>query len=141
MDKIFRFCLLIVMILALFTPVTGVGGERPQNGSQKDSGRNPFSDTDLIQKEAEKRIMGGITPPSRLPEGIPNLMLRGYIEGNGKKSAALLEIQGTDVYIVHEGDSLNLHSGLQNILLKVREIRNMNLILGVGVRGQEIIVR
>ena len=141
MKIVFRFCLLIVMISALFVPGAGLGGERQQNGSQKESGRNPFSDTELIYKEAEQKRMGSVSVTSKLPEGIPNLLLRGYIEGNNKRSAALLEIQGSGVYVVHEGDSFNLHSGPQNILLKVREIRNMNAIVGVGVRGQEIIVR
>lgn len=141
MKIIFRFCLLIVMISALSAPGTGLGGERQQNGSQKDSGRNPFSDTGLIYKEAEQQRMGSVSATSRLPEGVPNLLLRGYIEGEDRRSAALIEIQGAGVYVVHEGDSLNVHSGRQNIQLKVREIRNMNAIVGVGVRGQEIIVR
>lgn len=142
----------VLSIVILIWPLLTIGfGADPSNQGEKksdnqrvlkeDTGRNPFSDTELIYKEAEQQRMGSVSVTSKLPEGIPNLLLRGYIEGNNKKSAALIEIQGSGVYVVHEGDSLNLHSGQQNILLKVREIRNMNAIVGVGVRGQEIIVR
>lgn len=150
MKMIFRFCLLIVMTFVWLVPEEGSGGDRSipeeqkqrqHNGSQKESGRNPFSDTDLIQKQAEQRVMGMVTPSSRLPEGVPNLLLRGYIEGEDKRPAALLEVHGVGTYIVRDGDTLSLHAGQQNILLKIREVRNQSAIVTVGMRGQEIVVR
>lgn len=150
MKRKVRIYVLSIAILVWPFLTIGFGADPGNQGEKKsssqkifkeDTGRNPFSDTELIHREAEQKRMGPVSVTSKLPEGIPNLLLRGYIEGNNKKSAALLEIQGSGVYVIHEGDSLNLHSGQQNILLKVREIRNMNAIVGVGVRGQEIIVR
>lgn len=118
--------------------------EREERGpsSPEKSERNPFSETEVIQKKAGQRKSGGTAPlPPKLPEGMPTLALRGYIEGPEAVSAALLEVQGFGVYLIRPGDLLNLHSGQQNIILKIEEIGHLNAVVAVGSRGPVIVVR
>lgn len=117
--------------------------EREERGpsSPERSERNPFSETEVIQKKAGQRKSGTAPLPPKLPEGMPTLALRGYIEGPEAVSAALLEVQGFGVYLIRPGDLLNLHSGQQNIILRIEEIGHLNAVVAVGSRGPVIVVR
>ncbi|MCG3117793.1 MAG: hypothetical protein LLH30_19150 [Candidatus Manganitrophus sp. SA1] len=158
MNKVIHLYLFIGMISIGFSPAAVSGAASELNTDQLDqitleeergeaapsspekSERNPFSETEVIQKKAEQRKSNSPLPP-KLPEGMPNLALRGYIEGPDAVSAALLEVQGFGVYLIRPGDLLNLHSGQQNIVLKIEKIGYLNAVVAVGSRGPVIVVR
>lgn len=120
-------------------PEAGVSAGQPADGT----GRNPFSETDPIQKQGLRRRSATAPSPAaaKLPEGFPKLILKGYIEGSDGTTAALLEVQGAGLYVVREGGTFSLHAGQQNIPVRVREIRHLGAVILVGTQDVVVVVR
>jgi hypothetical protein len=159
MNKMIHLCLLIGIIVIGFSPIAAaemasVSSTAPldQTAPEEEkearapllperSERNPFSETEAIQKKVIQRKSNTAPLLPKLPEGMPTLALRGYIEGPDAVSAALLEVQGFGVYLIRPGDLLNLYSGQQSIVLRIEEIGQMNAVVAVGSRGPVLVVR
>lgn len=104
---------------------------------EEEVARNPFRLTEVIRQQG----IGTAGGSSHLPDRMPLLSLKGYIEGENGMTAAILEVQGMGAYPVRSGDTLSLSTGQQNIPLTVREIRNLQAVVSVGAQGTEILVR
>jgi hypothetical protein len=69
------------------------------------------------------------------------MRLRGLIRGNGKKLAALLDVENSGVHVVHEGDTVGLNELGQDSVLYIKKINRLNLVVEVGSLGQVLIVQ
>ncbi len=127
-------------------------------GGRADFGRDPFAITDRLRHVS---IQGGLAnafvPSSGGAGVIPAMKLRGLVRQAVKKSrnsaqngkntqkearvAALLEIEGSGVHVVREGDTVGLHEIGRNTVLKVVKVDSLSVIVEVGSLGQLIIVR
>lgn len=115
--------------------------------------REPFSNNMIRQKEnGEERVVipGAAESISKkiitkyVPQeggAFPEMTIKGYLEREGKK-AALLEVAGLGVFVVQEGDRLGLHK-MANVssVLHVLQINELNMVLGFGTSGKEIVVQ
>lgn len=101
--------------------------------------RNPFSTGGPVLKQGTRE-----TPPpapaARIPEGMPGLTLRGYIEGSDGTAAALLEAQGAGLFVVRKGMVLSLNTGKQTIFLRIQELRDLAAVVLIEGQGPGMVV-
>lgn len=111
-------------------------------------GRDPFAVTERLRRVSA----GGLqelqfVPSTAKQKKLPKMKLRGVIRGaegeDGQRSsvAALLDIKGSGVFVVREGDTIGLHDlGLDSVI-KVVKVDALSLVVETGTLGQVIIVR
>lgn len=92
--------------------------------------RSPFNPTALIEDHA---AWGGDATQSEngYARWKPNIIVRGFIEIEGKPAAALLEVNGEAVYFVKKGDQISVQQGTNTINLTVHEIRGSEVLVKI----------
>lgn len=97
---------------------------------------DPFQVSYLMQQKALARQGGPqFTPLHDAP--VPELTLKGVINGG----MALLEVQGSGVFLVREGDTISLSRQGRNTVLKIEKIDRLSLMVKVGTLEEIIVVR
>jgi len=114
-------------------------GVRP-SPSKFDSDRDPFATSPLIERKGTQPG-GPDFRPLAANLKTPELKLRGIVSGAGGDRVALLDIFGSDVYLVREGDTISLHGSGRNTVIKVQEVSYLSLTVAVGTLGEVLIVR
>lgn len=111
-------------------------------------GRDPFAVTPRLTRVST----GGLqqlqfVPSSAKPRKLPKMKLRGLMHAGvgkdaaAKKVAALLEIQGSGVFVVRAGDTIGLHEIGLDTVLKIVKVDTRSVVVETGSLGQVIIVR
>ena len=126
----------------------GPPGDRMSPGSlvrdtaRPDPERDPFATTPLMEQTATRGQKSGpdFTP---LPAAstTPHLKLRGIVSGGDGARLALLDVSGSGVYLVREGDTISLHGSERNTVIKVEEMNHLTLTVSVGTLGEIVVVR
>ncbi len=108
------------------------------------SGRNPFSTTGRMTSQP---ATGGYAnrygldfTPSEQPGGVPKMHLRGLLRGDKGKSVALLEIEGSGVHMVSEGDFVSLQDLGIDKALQIKKIGRLHVVVEAGSPGLNIMV-
>lgn len=115
-------------------PVTPAGGYAAL--------RDPFAVTSLMLQEQQTHGDAlRFTPLSAAGGAAPQLTLRGVINGKNGARLALLDVAGSGVYLVREGDSISLHRATGNTVIKVKEVSHLSLLVEIGTLGEVIVVR
>ncbi len=98
---------------------------------------DPFQISSFMQQKAQARNLGGpqFTPLQNAQT--PELALKGIVNGG----LALLEVQGSGVYLVREGDTLSLNRQGQNTVMKIEKIDRLSLMVKMGTLEEIIVVR
>lgn len=109
--------------------------------------RDPFSATSkLVNKRIRPAAITrtgsdiGFEPQNR-PVGIPKMSLKGHLQSKDGDVVALLEIEGSGIHIVREGDTVGLHNLGQDTVIRIRKISRLHLVIESGSLGKLIIVR
>jgi len=98
---------------------------------------DPFRVSYYMQLKALQQAQGGPQlMPSQNPQ-IPSLFLRGIVSGGW----ALLEIQGSGVFLVREGDTVSLTRQGQNTVMKIEKVDRLSLLVRTGSLQEMIVVR
>lgn len=72
---------------------------------------------------------------------LPQFFFKGFIENKGER-AALLEVENLGVFVVMRGDRVGLQKGIGfSSVLNVIDVNELNITLGTGVPGEEIVVQ
>ena len=111
------------------------------SGEQK---RNPFSATTKLMRQTDgpaATSSGPVFEPQGQSGTMPKMRLRGRIQGANGGVVALLEIGGSNVYIVREGDTVGLHEFGLNAVIRIKQISKLDVVIESGSLGQLIIVR
>ncbi|MBV1883673.1 MAG: hypothetical protein KUG82_18685 [Pseudomonadales bacterium] len=106
--------------------------------------RDPFSVTPKISEYATvgSRASARFTPLGEGGFTTPTLILRGIINRPGEdEPLALLDVQGSGVFMVRAGDTISLHNSGASTVLKINEIGRLSLMVEVGTLGETIVVR
>jgi len=107
-------------------------------------GRDPFALTNKQMAHAEKPPSFGASgsdwTPMELSGKMPKMRLRGHIKEAGGKIAALLEIDGSGVYIVREKDTVGLQELGFDSALRIKKITRLHVLVEAGSLGRTIIV-
>jgi hypothetical protein len=106
--------------------------------------RNPFAVTDKLTRQIERPATptssGPVFTPQEQSGAIPKMRLRGHLQGADGEVVALLEIEGGDVHIVREGDTVGLHGFGFDSVIRVKKINRLHVVIESGSLGQLIIV-
>ena len=71
---------------------------------------------------------------------LPTMQFRGFLKSNGDK-AGLLEISEQGTFVVHEGDQVGLSQSNGEMVVRVVEINELNLIVEFGSIGTKVVVQ
>jgi hypothetical protein len=98
---------------------------------------DPFQISYFMQQKAQARNLGGpqFTPLQNAQA--PALALKGIVN----EGLALLEVQGSGVYLVRKGDTLSLNRQGQNLVIKIEKIDRLSLMVKMGTLAEIIVVR
>ena len=116
------------------------------------AGRDPFAITPVMLENVDFKLKQDVEfTPIAGDFKIPKMHLKGIITGredndDPKKMAALLEIYGLGVFVVHEGDTVGLHGiGNGRDVIQIESISRLSLIVRSGSYGgaaqKRIVVR
>lgn len=103
--------------------------------------RNPFETTSRLLQVRKDDKTGLQFQPARTKSKMPKMKLRGIIHREGKKQAALLEIEGAGIHVVREDDTVGLNEIGRDSVIRIKKINRLNLVVEVGSLGQVWIVR
>lgn len=97
---------------------------------------DPFRVSHLMQQKVFERRGGPLfTPLHDAPA--PDMTLKGIVNGG----MALLEVQGSGVFLVREGDTISLSRQGRNTVMKIEKIDRLSLMVKVGTLEEIIVVR
>ncbi|MBV1920894.1 MAG: hypothetical protein KUG73_09445 [Pseudomonadales bacterium] len=116
------------------------GGYRSRTSRQRSGQRDPFAITSrMFEGDPTLQDLGlDFQPDTELK--IPNLKLKGVVNGVDGKIAALVDVEDVGVIVVREGDTIGLRSK-DGGGLRVRKISRTGLILTAGSLGRDVIVK
>jgi hypothetical protein len=97
--------------------------------------------SEVGSQSAQRANSGQGFIPGYGTQGTPKLRLKGFVTRGGKKSAALLDVEGTGVYLVSEGDEIGLNGLGQNGVLKIIKVDANGVRVQAGQVNQVIVVR
>ncbi len=107
-----------------------------------DPERDPFSTTPLMEQTATRGQKSELDfRPLPANSTAPDLKLRGIVSGGDGAPVALLDVSGSGVYLVREGDTISLHGSERNTVIKVEGMNHLTLTVSVGTLGEIVIVR
>lgn len=66
---------------------------------------------------------------------LPKMRLRGYIGKKNDKPVALLEVDGSRTYIIHEGDEINIDPSTPNSAIRITKITRFSVTVEAGMLG------
>jgi hypothetical protein len=97
---------------------------------------DPFRVSHLMQQKVFERRGGPLfTPLHDAPA--PDMALKGIVNGG----MALLEVQGSGVFLVRAGDTISLSRQGRNTVMKIEKIDRLSLMVKVGTLEEIIVVR
>lgn len=110
--------------------------------------RDPFSPSRLMYEQAGAMsnvgadIFGFQPAPDNVDIKIPKMRLRGFITPEGaQEELALLEISGSGVYMVREGDEINIDPRQPANAIRISEISRLSITIETGTLGRIRVLR
>lgn len=110
--------------------------------------RDPFAVPSKLQKVSTGGLqqLQFVPTPAVAKKKIPKMRLRGVMRSSdaqpgGEGVAALLDIKGSGVYVVREGDTIGLHDLGLDTVMKIVKVDALSVVVETGTLGQLIIVR
>ncbi|MBD3634588.1 MAG: hypothetical protein HUJ23_06755 [Methylophaga sp.] len=110
--------------------------------------RDPFSPSRLMYEQAgtisniDSDAFGFRPAPEDVDIKIPQMRLRGFVTPEGaKEQLALLEITGKGVYMVREGDEINIDPRQPANAIRISEISRLSITIETGTLGRIRVLR
>jgi len=144
MNIILNRLALIVFLLPMFQ----VLANEDTNSSDATFIRDPFSPSRLMYEQAgtmtnrDSDIFGFQPASENVDIEIPKMRLRGFITPEGsQEQLALLEITGSGVYMVREGDEINIDPRRPANAIRISEISRLSVTIETGTLGRVRVLR
>ena len=119
--------------------------EASSNVTMASSGRDPFSPSEKLLNlqavPAKDRLARQQFTPMMQMKNMPKMRLKGHLHGEGDEVVALLEIEGSGVHIVREGDTVGLHELGYDSVIRIQKVSRLHLVIEAGSLSKLIIVR
>lgn len=122
---------------ALAKPASEAAANAPAPAPIPQVRSDPFQVSYFMQQKAQARNQRGPQFTPLQSAQTPTLSLKGIVNGE----MALLEVQGSGVYLVREGDTLSLNRQGQNTVMKIEKIDRLSLMVRMGTLAEIIVVR
>jgi hypothetical protein len=110
--------------------------------------RDPFSPSRLMYEQAgatsnmDADVFGFRPATENADIQIPKMRLRGFITPEGEQEElALLEITGSGVYMVREGDEINIDPRQPANAIRISEISRLSVTIETGTLGRIRVLR
>lgn len=110
--------------------------------------RDPFSPSRLMYEQAGTMSNAGADVFGFRPSAentdikIPKMRLRGFVTPeDGQEQLALLEISGSGVFMVREGDEINIDPSKPANAIRISEISRLSITIETGTLGRIRVLR
>lgn len=110
--------------------------------------RDPFSEPQTNQRNGKQGLLEGLVNSfgqgfRRTPGGanVPKLQFKGYIDRGDSKPMALLQIAGSRVHLVKEGDEINVDPSNPRQAIRITKISRLSITVETGTLGQMKVLR
>ena len=138
-----RFALIILTL-----PWASLSANEDAAGENATFIRDPFSPSRLMYEQAgalsnvDADIFGFQPAPENVDIKIPQMRLRGFITPEGaQEQLALLEITGSGVFMVREGDEINIDPRQPANAIRISEISRLSITIETGTLGRIRVLR
>ncbi len=103
--------------------------------------RDPFTPSQLMYQIRGTELnnysrLGGFNPNEVVAEDIPDMRLRGFVSDENEKMLALLEVVGRGVYMVREGDEVNINPRGPTEAIRITSITRLGVTVETGTIGK-----
>lgn len=103
--------------------------------------RDPFTPSPLMYQIRGTEIhsysqAGAFSPNDAVSLSIPDMRLRGFVADDDKKMLALLEVVGRGVYMVREGDEININPRRPSEAIRITSITRLGITVETGTIGK-----
>lgn len=103
--------------------------------------RNPFAPTNRMLSAGSGNRSGLVFQPLTAETRIPRMKLRGLLRQKDGTMAGLLDVEGSGVHLVREGDTVGLYDLGSNAVIRVRHIDRLQMVVEAGSLGRRFIIR
>jgi len=109
--------------------------------------RDPFTPSPLMYQQAGTTTnisadAFGFRPTENPNFKIPTMHLRGFVTESGtEEKLALLEITGSGIYMVREGDEINIDPRQPASAIRISEISRLSVTIETGTLGRIRVLR
>lgn len=109
--------------------------------------RDPFTPSPLMYQQAGTTTninadAFGFRPAENPDFKIPTMHLRGFVTESGtEEKLALLEISGNGIYMVREGDEINIDPRQPASAIRISEISRLSVTIETGTLGRIRVLR
>lgn len=109
--------------------------------------RDPFTPSRMMYEQAGTRSnidseLFGFRPSDNPDIKIPKMRLRGFVTPDGSKEMlALLEITGSGVFMVREGDEINIDPRQPASAIRIADINRLSVTIETGTLGRIRVLR
>lgn len=137
--KFFTFCFLLLPWYAL--------SANDNVGNSDVIIRDPFTPSPLMYQQAGTTTninadAFGFRPAENPDFKIPTMHLRGFVTESGtEEKLALLEISGSGVYMVREGDEINIDPRQPASAIRISDITRLSVTIETGTLGRIRVLR
>jgi hypothetical protein len=148
-NKMRRFIkLVITSLLAAHLSFAGANEMQQSEATDRTFIRDPFTPSILMYERAgtvsniDSDAFGFRPAPDDLEIKIPQMRLKGFITPEGEQEElALLEIDGSGVYMVREGDEINIDPRQPANAIRISEISRLSITIETGTLGRIRVLR
>lgn len=103
--------------------------------------RDPFTPSPLLYQIRGTELntysrAGTFNPNDAIAEDIPDMRLRGFVSDDSEKMLALLEVVGRGVYMVREGDEININPRRPSEAIRITSITRLGVTVETGTIGK-----
>jgi hypothetical protein len=109
--------------------------------------RDPFTPSRMMYEQAGTRSnidseLFGFRPSDNPDIKIPKMRLRGFVTPEGtEEMLALLEIAGSGVFMVREGDEINIDPRQPATAIRIADINRLSVTIETGTLGRIRVLR
>lgn len=121
---------------------TGIAVENLEPGMDEITPmRDPFTPSELMYSRRGSDMnnysqVGRFNPNEVVAEDIPDMRLRGFVSDENEKMLALLEVVGRGVYMVREGDEININPRRPAEAIRITSITRLGVTVETGTIGK-----
>lgn len=137
-----------LLLMLLLMPSTQIWANGESNNENDTFIRDPFSPSRLMYEQAgalsntDTDAFGFRPSVDNVDIQIPQMRLRGFITPEGtQEELALLEIKGSGVYMVREGDEINIDPRQPANAIRISEISRLSVTIETGTLGRIRVLR
>lgn len=143
------FYKLLISILSVLSIPSAFANELSKGANtERTFIRDPFTPSVLMYEQAGKvanidsDAFGFRPAPEDVDIKIPQMRLRGFVTPEGsQEQLALLEISGKGVYMVREGDEINIDPRQPANAIRISEISRLSITIETGTLGRIRVLR